>query len=48
MKMAPVTLKESDRAHRCFLRIDSTIGEKTGALWADDKMTGFFAGIRAN
>ncbi|MEQ8252260.1 MAG: hypothetical protein RIB41_13560 [Oceanibaculum nanhaiense] len=48
MKMAPVTLKESDRAHRSFLRIDSTIGEESGALWTDNKVTGFFAGIRAN
>ena len=48
MKTAPVRLKESDRVRRSFLRIDSTIGEKTRALWTDDKMTGFFAGIRAN
>ncbi|MDM7945028.1 MAG: hypothetical protein QUV20_01735 [Oceanibaculum nanhaiense] len=48
MKTAPVTLKEGDRARPCFPRIDSTIGDKHGALWTDDKVTGFFAGIRAN
>ena len=48
MKTAPVTLKETDGARPCFLRIDATIGEKSRALWTDDKVTGFFAGIRAN
>ena len=41
MKTAPVTLKEGDRARPCFPRIDSTIGDKHGALWTDDKVTGF-------
>lgn len=48
MKTAPVRLKEYDRARRSFLRIDSTIGENIRTFRPYDKMTGFFAGIRAN